>query len=152
MISLFDKIRFRLQDHCESGDCRKFCHECDFKTALRIVDEVEAEYGNGWILVADRHPADGQRVLANVRREAENPIIITNYEKQYYWFDGTIVAWMPLPDPWESQGKREPVADEQLKFISLCQKDMLLNTNMTPDEAWDFGGKMLGQGTCKDRG
>jgi hypothetical protein len=63
----------------------------------------EAEYGNGWIPCnrAD-HPYDGQRVLACINtRIATHEIIITDYNGEIYWFDGTISAWMPLPEPYK---------------------------------------------------
>lgn len=69
---------------------------------LEILKEVEAEYGNGWIPCnrAD-HPYDGQRVLACINtRIATHEIIITDYNGEIYWFDGTISAWMPLPSPY----------------------------------------------------
>lgn len=109
MISLFDKIRFRLQDHCESGNCRKFCHECDFKTALRIVDEVEAEYGNGWIDVKDRLPEkDGYYLTCDHKgnihvffhslkyMEIDYAFGVGKNHSQYY----QPIAWMELPKPY----------------------------------------------------
>lgn len=66
-------------------------------------EDAKAEYGNGWIPCnrAD-HPYDGQRVLACINtRIATHEIIITDYNGEIYWFDGTISAWMPLPSPYK---------------------------------------------------
>jgi len=72
---------------------------------LEILKEVESEYGNGWIPCnrAD-HPYDGQRVLACINtRIATHEIIITDYNGEIYWFDGTISAWMPLPEAYKPE-------------------------------------------------
>ena len=84
---------------CEDDDCLK----CLKKKIRSIVSEVEAEYGNGWIPCnrAD-HPYDGQIVLACINtRIATHKIIITDYNGEIYWFDGTISAWMPLPEAYK---------------------------------------------------
>ena len=111
MISLFDKIRFRLQDHCESGDCRKFCHECDFKTALRIVDEVEAEYGDGWVSCSKRLPEENGRYITTNMYEGEKEEVFDMWYEDGKWSvdagaDETIrivLAWKPLPEPYKPE-------------------------------------------------
>ena len=100
MTEAFEKIKVRLEE--------LFCGEYDTEyikkdSVLSIVSEVEAEYGKGWIPCnrAD-HPYDGQRVLACINtRIATHEIIITDYNGEIYWFDGTISAWMPLPEPYK---------------------------------------------------
>lgn len=108
-----EKIKERLGVEIESSD--KYIREYDsspvqiawnkgMRKCLEIVSEVEAEYGNGWIPCnrAD-HPYDGQRVLACINtRIATHEIIITDYNGEIYWFDGTISAWMPLPSPFKT--------------------------------------------------
>lgn len=115
MINLFDKIRFRLQDHCESGDCRKFCHECDFKTALRIVDEVEAEYGNGFIPCEKELPPTPERNPEFEGHRVELYFVSVKDEKYPFraiwngkqFTDGLMEvhpeAWMPLPETYKPE-------------------------------------------------
>ena len=77
------------------------CSECSKRSWYQKgYEDAKAEYGNGWIPCnrAD-HPYDGQRVLACINtRIATHEIIITDYNGEIYWFDGTISAWMPLPE------------------------------------------------------
>lgn len=70
---------------------------------MEIVSEVEAEYGNGWIPCSERLPREGQTVLASINSSnAIHKIILAPYEESLdYWYDGTIIAWMPLPAPYK---------------------------------------------------
>lgn len=56
-----------------------------------------------WISVNDRKPNMNQLVLAyhNFKDKFcdDQHIIITRFEYQDYWTDGTITHWMPLPKP-----------------------------------------------------
>ena len=91
----------------------------------KIVKEVAGEYTstehincstdtstntstNGWIPCSERLPEVGQIVLENVRKPSKyvnkgTPIIITEYEDVYYWRNGTILAWQPLPEPFKER-------------------------------------------------
>ena len=53
-----------------------------------------------WTPVIEKLPKEGTLVLCSVRDE-KHSVIITQYNAEQYWFDGKIVAWMPLPIPWE---------------------------------------------------
>lgn len=108
-MNAFEKIRKRLEPEADffsdepMGSLQKAYYCKGVEKAMEIVSEVEAEYGNGWIPCnrAD-HPYDGQRVLACINtRIATHEIIITDYNGEIYWFDGTISAWMPLPEPYK---------------------------------------------------
>lgn len=54
-----------------------------------------------WIKVSDKMPNNGEFVLAyhiyNDRNDQH--IIISRFEYQDYWMDGTITHWMPCPAP-----------------------------------------------------
>lgn len=58
-----------------------------------------------WIPVTEKLPTIDQYVLVlvNPAIEKEHPIIISSREKgkEKYWTDGTILAWMPLPEPYK---------------------------------------------------
>lgn len=43
----------------------------------------------------------------------------------------------------------DAMSKEQYDFICMAQKDMLLHTNMTPEEAWDFGFRCWQMGYAK---
>ena len=56
-----------------------------------------------WIKVADRMPNSGELVLAYHTYDdpfhSDQHIIISRFEHQDYWMDGTITHWMLLPAP-----------------------------------------------------
>ena len=56
-----------------------------------------------WIKVSDKLPNSGELVLAYHTYDdpfhSDQHIIISHFEHQDYWMDGTITHWMPLPAP-----------------------------------------------------
>ena len=83
----------------------------DSADVIEIVQEVTEEYKDGWIACSERLPEVGQIVLANVIKPSKyvnkgTPIIITEYEDVYYWRNGTILAWQPLPEPFKESDNR----------------------------------------------
>lgn len=44
---------------------------------------------------------------------------------------------------------KEEMPKEQYEFIYTCQRDMIANTNMTLEEAWDFGVRCWEMGLAK---
>jgi hypothetical protein len=74
-----------------------------YMKAMKIVQEVAKEYGNGWIPTVEMlFPRYGQKVLASVRTDiATHEVIITTYERQEYWHNGIITAWKPLDAPYQ---------------------------------------------------
>lgn len=55
-----------------------------------------------WIAVTERKPNNGQLVLAyhnyNDKFHNDQHMIISRFEHQDYWNDGTITHWMTLPN------------------------------------------------------
>ena len=74
-----------------------------------LVDKVlEIHYGkepdteNVWICTKEQLPPVGVYVLAYTEYKGistDYHTIVTKYEGEDYWFDGTITHWMPLPFP-----------------------------------------------------
>lgn len=55
-----------------------------------------------WIPCSERPPKEGEYVFASVKKDvAEHRIIISKYDMQYYWHNGYIEAWQPLPEPYK---------------------------------------------------
>lgn len=58
-----------------------------------------------WIPCSERLPEYTEMVLAcldmRVAMDARYQIIIDSYFQEEWWKDGTVVAWMPLPEPYK---------------------------------------------------
>jgi len=55
-----------------------------------------------WIPVKDRMPEFNDIVFASVDSDYDElRVIITVYKAEEFWFNGTIKAWMPLPEPYK---------------------------------------------------
>lgn len=70
---------------------------------LEIVSEVEAEYGNGWILCSERLPEKyGRYLVCN-----DGVAWIADFFNST-WFGkrcrySDVIAWMPLPEPYKPE-------------------------------------------------
>ena len=75
--------------------------------AIKIVNQLAEEHNNGWIPCSEMlFPRYGQKVFATVRTDiATHDVIITKYERQEYWHNGIVIAWMPLPAPYKGEQK-----------------------------------------------
>lgn len=76
--------------------------------AQKIVSEVEKEYGNGWIPVEKAIPEDGQPIIATF---TDGSVYQVNFklflhENPEYAHNHNVIAWMPLPSPYEPKGVR----------------------------------------------
>ena len=119
MKEAFEKIKERLEELINEPRCLHEYDDCcdGLNEAIKIVSEVEAEYINkstehinkssdcstNWIPCSERLPREGQTVLASINSSnAIHKIILASYEESLaYWYDGTIIAWQPLPLPYE---------------------------------------------------
>ena len=123
---IFEKIRERLQK--QSKDYEELAESQDnvyyqrmyevgmqaTEEAFEIIDQVEAEYNNGWISVDDRLP-EGEGVYIVTEEEECEGIrycsianFVHNHPKHKWWdvnceyvYFGNVTAWMPLPEPFK---------------------------------------------------
>lgn len=79
---------------------------------LEILKEVEAEYDNEWIPCSERLPEIRQDCLVTVKYSGFLGMhgfwVKTGHmEAENDWcgdcFGGTVIAWMPLPEPWKPE-------------------------------------------------
>lgn len=128
MKEAFDLIKERLEEESKfavsllNGKTDRYvAGVCDTnKKAIKIVSEVEAEYGNGWIPCSERLPEVGRCVICYAKGNDED-----SGEMLYGWYCGEsklnpswsllrfdsenwpleyedkVVAWMPLPEPYK---------------------------------------------------
>lgn len=142
---IFEKIRERLQEKkSEHLHDEKVMQElgknnianfCSAKAraldgAIDIVNQVEAEYNNGWIPCSERLPEEGQCVVVQTKDffdyEDETPIQIRMFDTQhngYNWKEigasewlsnSCIVAWQPLPEPYVAVAKNATTNKERI--------------------------------------
>ena len=59
-------------------------------------------YHGGWISVSERLPNFNDIVLASTYSNYDElRVIVTVYMAEEFWFNGKIIAWMPLPEPYQ---------------------------------------------------
>lgn len=83
---------------CNNGFCKEFKsigREEDFFDA--VMQRIRPQ---GWIPCSERLPSKGVAVLVNGTMYDAPPITIST-DAPYYYEQGWINAWMPLPKPWE---------------------------------------------------
>ena len=132
MQEIFAKIRARLADkeaeHFE--DYNTYGHGEDYRLslcyadAIEIVNDVEAEHvadtnvgkSDGWIPCSERLPRRNKDVLV-YRPKMAMPILVDRYEGYYgeddeEWYEGwtysentAVIAWQPLPAPYQPKGE-----------------------------------------------
>ena len=107
-----------------------YCHWTNIPDELAKLPSVSTEKTGKWIPVSERLPEDGI-YLVTVERIAGEPRIETksfakdlhrvddydfpkhrcgwyDYDSEYgYWEDTNVIAWMPLPQPYEPQESEE---------------------------------------------
>ena len=110
MQEIFTKIRERLEEKSLGGmGCPKWI---PLESAIEIVNEVEAEYGNdGWIPCGERLPKEGVPVLVcntesrvfirQINWISLGKSKIPNWSQNAYG----IRAWQPLPAPYQPKGE-----------------------------------------------
>jgi len=114
---IFEKIRERLQKK-KAGRLNLFCDGID--CAIDIINQVEAEYNNGWISVDDRLPEDDGSYI--VCTETKN-VHVSHYYKHSivpHWSSkGMIIAWQPLPEPYVAIAKyTTPIKDSIMNHFT----------------------------------
>ena len=115
-------FRYAYCDNCQYGGSRSDncdgCHRkynnwraSDLLLTWTIRDLPSA--GGNWILCSEQLPEitfEGQRRGWYLTTNANGAVGVTGYEfyhdfmKTGWQSDTRIVAWMPLPDPWEGEG------------------------------------------------
>jgi hypothetical protein len=130
MKEAFEKIRKRLEEKTEFlADCTKYGNKdaeqqrksydtmhmyeiADMvEDLIKIVSEVEAEYGNEWISCSERLPEENGRYITTNMYEGEKEEVFDLWYEDGKWFidageDETIriiLAWMPLPESYKPE-------------------------------------------------
>lgn len=68
----------------------------------RTIDAIKAlPSAQQWIPSNERLPETGQFVLAYIITPDGGYMLVTAFYGECYWYDGTIPAWMPLPEPYQ---------------------------------------------------
>lgn len=84
-----------------------------YKEAIEIIKRVAAEYNNGWIPCSERLPENISTVVIQVK-EIKKPTFgwygnMTGWrltEKDFIELkDFTVIAWQPLPEPYQPKGE-----------------------------------------------
>ena len=120
MKEAFDLIKERLEDLINEPKCLHEYDDCcdGLNEAIKIVSEVEAEYGNGWIPVEKALPEDGVDVIVQFEYYRYGDYncmyktkgIGTYFHGNWLFINGStgwnklkVFAWQPLPDDYKPE-------------------------------------------------
>ena len=95
--------------HCDITVTGRQNAEVVSKTIAAFVDRIKAlpsaQPEPRWIPCSERNPDEtGVYLVTVASNDNKTNTVLFNYSKDYGWTVGgcfTIVAWMPLPEPWE---------------------------------------------------
>lgn len=103
--ALIETIKQHMKLHEKDAEERGECSDCSRRKLYqkRYEDGLNA---NKWIPVSEQLPTFGEKVLCSLN--PDNPtiihlVIISVRNTEKYWYDGTIVAWQPLPEPYREK-------------------------------------------------
>lgn len=68
---------------------------------------IKALSQHGWIPVSEGLPYIGERVLVTTETLDSGKMVTGTYYDRYGFVCGNVLAWMPLPEPFESQKSEE---------------------------------------------
>lgn len=123
MQEVFEKIKKRIAivetEACGYSPMTKVASEAELK---EIIDDVAEQYNNAWIPVEERLPERNKSVLvyAESRTISGETITMVGACDNGFWFiqdgvdtlgfpcrDYKVIAWQPLPEPYQKKGERE---------------------------------------------
>lgn len=80
--------------------------------AVEIIEQIAAEYNNGWIACSERLPEDDSICIVTVEYPNNGTVVDYGWfdRKSVCWFVGmqefrtsNILAWQPLPEPFKER-------------------------------------------------
>ena len=74
--------------------------------AQKVIQELRDNgvFIGRWIPVSERLPETGDYVLCSIADHySKHKILISQYNREDFWSNGIIEAWMPLPKPYDPQ-------------------------------------------------
>lgn len=97
--------------------------------ALRVVNQVEKDYNNGWIPCSERLPKDREYVLVCATGQDEGVFISYYEEETNRWRYDTeeqpyyvsVIAWQPLPPAYKES--EEPTS-KRLELMRECGEEV----------------------------
>lgn len=118
MNKAFEKILERLEEERHPEICGGW-ETMRIDRAKQIVQGIAEEYNNGWIPCSDRLPNVSRcRVTVKYDMEVGNPVYDTldayfeRYQGGYIFKDNwmnditnSVIAWQPLPEPYQPKGE-----------------------------------------------
>ena len=129
MNKAFEKILFKIEEHFDSTENRDM--RLSYHHAMEIVKEVAEEYNNVWIPCSERLPSPKTKSFGNNSKrenvlvtlkngvvkemtyefatkefwEAGDENYIEHWKEDYNGNDIEVIAWMPLPEPYQPKGE-----------------------------------------------
>lgn len=122
MNEVFEKILERLEKRKKyfdsfykkgrrkTDDIVKNATDIFYDEFVKIVQEVAEEYNNGWIACSERLPKYGEVVMCSCSNGGITISCIThkdvNQSKVVRFGSHSVVAWQPLPEPYNDSDKK----------------------------------------------
>ena len=76
----------------------------DIDEAISIVNQLAEEYNNGWIPCSERLPEEEGKYLVTLKLGCITFADLKDI-KHYPHFNADVIAWQPLPQPYQPKGE-----------------------------------------------
>ncbi len=118
MQEVFEKIIDKLEKEIFSAEL--YGDEWDGQTidnllclgnARDVIEQVAAEYNNGWIPCSERLPEENMEVIVTISEMDGYNHTSTSWLQDGVWIikktplQPTVIAWQPIPEPYQSKGE-----------------------------------------------
>lgn len=109
-MQVFEKIKEAIQKEIEDvivKDTYTKGKNAGLRKAEKLVDEVTEEYNNGWIPCSERLPEENLNVIACFAHGLVTELTFHNglFHGIYDYNTNVIIAWQPLPAPYQPKGE-----------------------------------------------
>lgn len=130
-MNVFEKIIEKLEEDKEWYETHSIDKDFNrgiigaFSRSISVIQKVAEEHNNGWIQISSgKRPKDNQFILFTVKLERGGNLV-TFYNTKYGFYEehadrfvisdgsvntmpfGEVIAWQPLPEPYEEREKCE---------------------------------------------
>lgn len=111
MQEVFEKIVEELTNYIKDNDAiydknQNYNGAGAFLKAIDVIEQVAADYNNGWIPCSERLPEENIEVLVTISEIDSSTYTRTSWVQEGMWvikrtpLEPTVIAWQPLPEPY----------------------------------------------------
>ncbi len=112
IIKKLKEIAIQEDDPIYEGD-RESDNYIRCNNAIEAVEQVAAEYDNGWIPCSERLPEENMEVIVTISEMDGDNHTSTSWLQDGVWIikktplQPTVIAWQPLPEPYQTKEEQD---------------------------------------------